>query len=85
MTAIGCAVLAWLLLGMIGYLLFAQLLKPAAAVMQVMRVVWIAPVVIFLAVQFLLPIARGRQYAAEPLGDERTTEDNDTNTAPYSD
>ncbi len=61
MTAIGCGLLTWLMLGMIGYLLIGQLLKPAAIVMQVMRALWIAPVVIFLLTQFLLPIARGRQ------------------------
>lgn len=63
MTAIGCGVLTWLLLGMIGYLLLGQLLKPPATVMMVLRALWIAPVVIYLATQFLLPFARGRQQA----------------------
>ena len=63
MTAIGCGVLTWLMLGMIGYLLLGQLLKPPTTVMMVLRALWIAPVVIYLATQFLLPFARGRQQA----------------------
>lgn len=63
MTAIGCGVLTWMMFGMIGYLLVAQLFKPPAGVMQVLRALWIAPVGIFLLAQLLLPLARGRQSA----------------------
>ena len=84
MTAIGCGVLTWLMIGMIGYLLLGQLLKPPSAVMKLIRALWIAPVVIFLVAQFLLPIARGRQRAAEALPDERTARDNDQNCSTHS-
>lgn len=84
MTAIGCGVLTWLMLGMIGYLLLGQLLKPPSAVMKVMRALWIAPVVIFLVAQLLLPIARGRQQSANASPDEETTKNNDQNSAAHS-
>jgi len=60
MTAIGCGVLTWLFIGLIGYLLVGQLLKPPERVMLILRGLWILPVVLYLAAQFLLPIARGR-------------------------
>lgn len=84
MTAIGCGVLTWLMLGMIGYLLLGQLLKPPSAVMKVMRALWIAPVVIFLVAQFLLPLARRRKQAAQTSSDNETTKDNDDNSATHS-
>ncbi len=85
MTAIGCGVLTWLLIGMVGYLMTGQLLQPAPDVMRVLRALWIAPVVIFLLAQLFLPIARGRQQVTQSTADQRTTEDNDQNTATYSD
>jgi cytochrome c-type biogenesis protein CcmH/NrfF len=72
------------MLGMIGYLLLGQLLKPPSAVMKVMRALWIAPVVIFLVAQFLLPLARRRKQAAQTSSDNETTKDNDDNSATHS-
>jgi hypothetical protein len=84
MTAIGCGVLTWLMLGMIGYLLVGQLLKPPTSVMLVLRALWIAPVLIYLATQFLLPFARGRQQPIPASSEKRTTEDDDSNTSTHS-
>jgi len=65
MTAIGCGVLTWLFLGLIGYLLVGQLFEPPERLMLVLRGLWILPVVLFLVAQLLLPIARGRVDASE--------------------
>lgn len=61
MTAIGCGVLTWTLLGMIVFLTAAQVLELPPAVLHLGRILWIAPVVLFLAVQLLLPLTRDRQ------------------------
>lgn len=63
MTAIGCGVLAYLIFGMVAYLMIAQLLKPAPAVLNLARILWIAPLVLFLLAQLLLPLARDRAPA----------------------
>ncbi|MCH2201747.1 MAG: hypothetical protein MK102_07245 [Fuerstiella sp.] len=84
MTAIGCGVLTWLMTGMIGYLLLGQLFKPPNVVMQFMRVLWVAPVVIFLLAQFLLPIARRRRQDEAASDDEQKTVHNETDSAPHS-
>lgn len=60
MTAIGCGVLTWLLLGMVAFLIVAQLFDLPPVVLQIGRAVWIAPVVLFLLAQLLLPLARDR-------------------------
>lgn len=60
MTAIGCGVLMWMMLGMVGFLVIAKVANLPPAVLKIARVLWIAPVVIFLFVQFLLPITRSR-------------------------
>lgn len=60
MTAIGCGVLGYATFGMIAYLIFAQLLSPPDWVLQIARILWFAPVVLFLLAQLLLPIARER-------------------------
>ncbi|MCH2210788.1 MAG: DUF2798 domain-containing protein [Fuerstiella sp.] len=84
MTAIGCGVLTWLMTGMIGYLLLGQLFKPPDFVMQFMRAAWIAPVVIFLLSQLLLPIARRRKQDEMVSGDDRDTVQNETDSDPHS-
>ena len=61
MTAIGCGVLTWLLLGLVAYLVTAKLLNPPRIVLQVLRILWILPAVLFLLAQLLLPFARGRR------------------------
>ena len=60
MTAIGCGILMWLMLGLVGYLVTAQLFTPPPIVLHVMRILWFLPAVLFLLAQLLLPIARGR-------------------------
>lgn len=65
MTAIGCGVLGYATFGLVAYLLFAQLVKPADWVLQVARALWIGPVVLFLVAQLLLPIARERSVSAD--------------------
>ncbi len=80
MTAMGCGVLTWLLLGMIGYLLVGQLFKPPHSLMQILRALWIAPLVMFLLAQLLLPLARGRQSVSSS-DTERTTQDNAQDSA----
>lgn len=78
MTAIGCGVLAYLSFGMIAYLVVAQVVKPPVAMLQIGRLIWLCPLVIFLFAQFLLPFARKRDsvvpanHAAEET-DEQTT------------
>lgn len=84
MTAMGCGVLTWMMFGMIGYLLIGQLFHPPTAVMQVMRALWIAPVVVFLMAQFLLPLARGRQHTASQPHTDSTDETDAQDAAPHS-
>ena len=60
MTAIGCGILTFMMLGMVAYLVLAQLVALPAVVLHVLRVLWIAPLVVFLIAQLLLPLARDR-------------------------
>lgn len=60
MTAIGCGVLSWLLLGMVAYLIAGQLLTLPDWMWQTARIIWMLPLILFLAAQFLLPLARDR-------------------------
>lgn len=84
MTAIGCGVLTWMMLGMIGYLLVGQLLKPPVGVMQVLRALWIAPVAVFLLAQLLLPLARGRQAMNSSLDADQDSDSHDPDPASHS-
>lgn len=60
MTAIGCGVLVFMMLGMVAYLIVAQLTDLPKWALHAARVLWIAPLVIFLIAQALLPVARRR-------------------------
>lgn len=73
MTAIGCGVLGYLMFGMVAYLMIAQLLKPSPAILNVARILWIAPLVLFLIAQLLLPLARDRTPA--PNTTEKPTDE----------
>lgn len=67
MTAIGCGVLTWLLIGMIAYLIAGALLDLPNWVWHTIRVLWFAPLILFIVAQFLLPLARERgQRPPEP-------------------
>lgn len=61
MTAIGCGVLIWTLLGMVIFLITAKLASLPPTVLEIIRVLWIAPLILFLLAQFLLPLARERK------------------------
>ena len=60
MTAIGCGVLTWLMLGLVAYLIVAKVADLPPTVLQIGRIIWIAPIVLFLLAQLLLPLARER-------------------------
>lgn len=60
MTAMGCGVLTWLLFSMVALLIAGQLLDLPDWFWQTARILWFAPVVLFLIAQFLLPLARDR-------------------------
>lgn len=60
MTAMGCGVLTFMMFGMVAYLVIAQLTSLPDWVLHTARILWIAPLVIFLLAQALLPIARDR-------------------------
>lgn len=67
MTAIGCGVLTWLLIGMIAYLIAGALLDLPKWVWHTLRILWFAPLMLFIIAQFLLPLARERgQRPPEP-------------------
>ena len=60
MTAIGCGILTYMMVWMVAYLIVAQLTELPTWMLHVARVAWIAPLVIFLIAQALLPVARRR-------------------------
>lgn len=60
MTAIGCGVLTFMMLGMVAYLVIAQLTDLPDWVLHLGRILWIMPLVLFLIAQTLLPLARDR-------------------------
>ena len=60
MTAMGCGVLTFMMFGMVAYLVIAQLTSLPGWVLHTARILWIAPLIIFLLAQFLLPVARDR-------------------------
>jgi hypothetical protein len=49
-----------MMFGMVAYLVIAQLTSLPNWVLHTARILWIAPLVIFLLAQALLPIARNR-------------------------
>lgn len=60
MTAIGCGVLTYMMFGMVAYLITAQLMDLPNWALHLGRIVWIAPMVLFIIAQFLLPLTRER-------------------------
>ncbi|MFN9718353.1 MAG: hypothetical protein ACK58L_06655 [Planctomycetota bacterium] len=60
MTAIGCGVLTYMMLGMVAYLIVAQLMDLPDWALHLGRILWVAPLVLFLVAQFLLPLTRER-------------------------
>jgi hypothetical protein len=58
MTAIGCGVLTFTLLGLVLYLLVAGLFPINANVLSIARIVWLLPLLLFLLLQLLLFVAR---------------------------
>ena len=72
MTAIGCGVLTYVIFGMIGFLVIAQLTELPPWALKTARVVWIAPVVLYLAAQLLLPLSRERGSAQEPVEEPKS-------------
>ena len=60
MTAMGCGVLIFMMLGMVAYLIVAQLVPLPDTVLHILRILWITPLVLFLLAQALLPLARDR-------------------------
>ncbi|MEJ7592149.1 MAG: hypothetical protein WKF77_11410 [Planctomycetaceae bacterium] len=60
MTAMGCGILTFMMLGMVAYLIVAQLVPLPDTVLHILRILWIAPLVLFLIAQALLPLARDR-------------------------
>ncbi len=60
MTAIGCGVLTYMMFGMVAYLIVAQLMDLPNWALHLGRILWIAPLVLFIVAQFLLPLTRER-------------------------
>ena len=60
MTAIGCGILTWMMLGLVMYLVVAALGDWPEWLLHTARILWVAPLILFLVAQFLLPLARGR-------------------------
>lgn len=60
MTAMGCGILTFMMFGMVAYLILAQLVELPDIVLHILRVLWIAPLILFLIAQTLLPLARDR-------------------------
>ena len=65
MTAMGCGVLTYVAFGMVAYLVLAQVADLPGWALNTVRAVWIAPVVLFLLAQLLLPIARERTLTSD--------------------
>ncbi|MFM7832603.1 MAG: hypothetical protein ACKPJD_12475, partial [Planctomycetaceae bacterium] len=60
MTALGCGVLTWLLLGMVAYLIAGQLLTLPNWAWHTARIRWMVPLVLLRVAQMLLPLTRDR-------------------------
>lgn len=69
MAAMGCGVLMWMIFGMIAFLLVARLTTLSREMLLVARALWIAPLVIFLVAQLLLPVTRSRSGNRPPSAD----------------
>ena len=67
MTAIGCGVLTWLMFGLVGFLVVAKLANLPPWVLQLGRILWITPLVLFLFAQLLLPLARERKSKTDSV------------------
>jgi hypothetical protein len=65
MTAIGCMILLLMMFGMVAYLVIATVFTPSDTVLRFLRGLWIAPAVLYLLAQLLLPIARDRAGSRE--------------------
>ena len=65
MTAIGCGVLTYVIFGLVAFLVIAQLADLPPWALKTARIVWIAPVVLYLLAQFLLPLSRERGSAKD--------------------
>jgi hypothetical protein len=61
MTAIGCGMLMFMLISFVALLIAGRLLNLPDWAMKTLRVMWLAPLVIFLLLQGLLPLTRSRQ------------------------
>jgi len=75
MTAFGCGVLTWLLLGMVSYLIAGQLLTLPNWAWHTARILWMLPLILFLMAQLLLPLTRNRGGNAR--GNTGSSADND--------
>jgi hypothetical protein len=60
MTTMCCGILTFMMFGMVAYLILAQLVDLPNIVLHILRILWIAPLVLFLIAQTLLPLARDR-------------------------
>ncbi|MFY9254073.1 MAG: hypothetical protein WAO83_11505 [Fuerstiella sp.] len=69
MTAIGCGVLTYVILGLVGFLIVAKVANLPPWALKTARVVWIAPVVLYLLAQLLLPLSRERGTAVDAKDD----------------
>ena len=58
MTAIGCGVMLFTLMGLVIYLMVGEIFDLPPFAMQLLRLLWVAPIVIFLALQLLVFVAR---------------------------
>jgi len=65
MTAIGCVILMLMMMGLVAFLVVATVLDPPPAVLKWLRALWIAPAVLYLLAQLLLPVARNRSPRRE--------------------
>ncbi len=65
MTAIGCGVLTFTLLGLVCYLIAANLFAVNETVLRVARIAWALPPILFLLLQLLMFVAKPSSQAAE--------------------
>lgn len=65
MTAMGCGVLTYLMFGLVAFLVVAKVATLPPWALQIGRILWITPLVLFLFAQFLLPLARERSNKAD--------------------
>lgn len=58
MTAIGCGVLTFTLFALVAYLTLASIFPLPRTVLNVLRILWLLPLVVFLCLQLLVVLAR---------------------------